>query len=205
MNGVKGSLNFVHAEVEELKKGGTAHKESAEELKSKVQMLENENMRLNNSVIDLKARSMRDNLLFFNIDEPTGEEKENMTEIILALLEDKLEIPDARNKVKIDRSHQLGPKRRNMQSGQQRQQTTNKPQPIVVKFNYFQDKEDVLRNTKKLRGPRTGVLEQFPEEIERERKKLYPIMKEARQAGKHVRLACDKLYIDRHLYHPINS
>jgi hypothetical protein len=128
-----------------------------------------------------------------------------MTEIILALLEDKLEIPDVRNKVKIDRSHQLGPKHRNMQSGQQRQQTTNKPQPIVVKFNYFQDKEDVLRNTKKLRGPRTGVLEQFPEEIERERKKLYPIMKEARQAGKHVRLACDKLYIDRHLYHPINS
>ncbi|CAB3980391.1 Hypothetical predicted protein [Paramuricea clavata] len=109
-------------------------------------MLENENTRLNNSVIDLKARSMRDNLLFFNIDEPTGEEKEDTTEIILALLEDKLEILNARNK----------------------------------------DKKNVLRNTKKLRGTRNGVQEQFPEEIERERKKLYPVMKEARQAGKHA-------------------
>ncbi|CAB3997090.1 Hypothetical predicted protein [Paramuricea clavata] len=65
-------------------------------------MLENENTRLNNSVIDLKARSMCDNLLFFNIDDPTGEEKEDTTEIILVLLEDKLEIPDARNKDKED-------------------------------------------------------------------------------------------------------
>jgi chromosome segregation ATPase len=107
LQGVKDKLNFVHAEVEELKKSGTAHKESVEELKSKVQILENENTRLNNSVIDLKARSMRDNLLFFNIDEPIGEKKEDTTEIILALLENKLEIPDARNKIKIDRSDRL--------------------------------------------------------------------------------------------------
>jgi hypothetical protein len=48
---------------------------------------------------------MRDNLLFFNIPE---HEKENTTEIIHDLLEQKIEIvqiEDARKHVKIDRYH----------------------------------------------------------------------------------------------------
>jgi hypothetical protein len=42
---------------------------------------------------------MRDNLLFFNIPE---RDQENTTEIIQELLEAKMGIHDARNKVKID-------------------------------------------------------------------------------------------------------
>ena len=48
---------------------------------------------------------MRGNLFFFNIPES---EKENTTEIIHDLLESKLEMTDAQNKVKIDRSHWIG-------------------------------------------------------------------------------------------------
>jgi hypothetical protein len=54
---------------------------------------------------------MRDNLLFFNIPE---HEKENTTEIIHDLLEQKIEIvqiEDARKHVKIDRYHWIGRKR----------------------------------------------------------------------------------------------
>jgi hypothetical protein len=54
---------------------------------------------------------MRDNLLFFNIPE---HEKENTTEIIHDLLEQKIEIvqiEDVRKHVKIDRSHRIGRKR----------------------------------------------------------------------------------------------
>ncbi|CAB4003238.1 Hypothetical predicted protein [Paramuricea clavata] len=158
--GFGGLRRIVDAEMKDVHATGVTNTKA----EKKAVTDEEENYLIYNRYFEL-SRSMRDNLLFFNIDEPTGEEKEDTTEIILALLEDKLEIPNARNK----------------------------------------DKEDVLRNTKKLRGTRIGVQDQFPEEIERERKKLYPIMKEARQAGKHVRLACDKLYIDRHLYRPINS
>ena len=56
---------------------------------------------MHESVMDLKARSMRDNLLFFNVEE---EEKEKTDENIFQILEEKLEIPDARNKIKIDRT-----------------------------------------------------------------------------------------------------
>jgi hypothetical protein len=71
---------------------------------------------------------MRDNLLFFNVEE---EEKEKTDEKIFQILEEKLEIPDARNKIKIDRTHRVG-RKRNAQ---------RKPRAIVVKFNYFRDLE----------------------------------------------------------------
>ena len=97
---------------------------------------------------------MRDNLLFFNVEE---EEKENTDEKIFQILEEKLEIPDARNKIKIDRTHRVG-RKRNAQ---------RKPRAIVVKFNYFRDREFIRQNARKLRGTRIGIAEQFPEEIEK--------------------------------------
>jgi hypothetical protein len=97
---------------------------------------------------------MRDNMLFFNVEE---EEKENIDEKIFQILEEKLEIPDARNKIKIDRTHRVA-RKRNVQ---------RKPRAIVVKFNYFRDREFIRQNARKLRGTRIGIAEQFPEEIEK--------------------------------------
>jgi hypothetical protein len=57
--------------------------------------LEQENTALNNSVIDLKARSMRDNLIFYNIEEA---ERENTTEKVHRLLEEKMGFKDAATK-----------------------------------------------------------------------------------------------------------
>jgi hypothetical protein len=51
---------------------------------------------------------MRDNLLFFNVNE---DERENKTEKIYEILERNLEIPNARDTIKIDRSHWIGRKR----------------------------------------------------------------------------------------------
>ena len=80
-------------------------------------------------------------------------------------------IEDAANKIKVDRSHRLG-------------KQNAKPRPIVVKFNYHQDKEDIRRNAKKLKGTRIGISEQFPEEINRVRRRLYPEYKKRKQRQK---------------------
>ena len=48
---------------------------------------------------------MRDNLIFFNIPET---DKENTTQIIHEILENKMEMKDASTRIKIDRSHRLG-------------------------------------------------------------------------------------------------
>jgi hypothetical protein len=71
-------------------------KKSENEIQRKMCNLEESNRLLQESVIDLKARSMRDNLLFYNVEE---EERENTDEKIYQILEEKLQIPDARSRI----------------------------------------------------------------------------------------------------------
>ena len=112
--------------------------------------------------------------------------------MIYELLETKMEIHDARNKVKIDRSHRIGRKRERKQ----------KPRPIVVKSIIKTESTEYVRlNTKKLKGTKIGVSEQFPEEIESIRKTLYPELKKARAECKMVRIVRDKLIIEGQVFH----
>ena len=180
---VKNSIEFAHAEVKELKEEVEKVKRSDEENKEKIHALEEANQHLLDTVIDLKARSMRDNLLFHNVPE---DEKENTSDKIYKILEENLQISDAREKIKIDRSHRVGRKR----------DSNRKPRAIVVKFNYFQDREHIRMNARKLRGTRIGIAEQFPEEIEKIRQTLYPEMKKAKAQGHRVRMVRDRLYIN---------
>ena len=126
---------------------------------------------------------MRDNILFHNVPE---DENENTSEKIYKILEENLQISDAREKIKIDRSHRVGTKR----------DGNRKPRAIVVKFNYFQDREHIRMNASKLRGTRIGIAEQFPEKIEKIRQNLYPEMKKAKAQGHRVRMVRDRLYIN---------
>jgi chromosome segregation ATPase len=64
---MKSSLEFAHAEVQDLKEQIGNAKNSEEENRNRIVELEEANRCLHESVIDLKARSMRDNLLFFNV------------------------------------------------------------------------------------------------------------------------------------------
>jgi hypothetical protein len=132
---------------------------------------------------------MRDNLLFYNMPE---ESDENTTAMIHKLLEEKLGFEDAAMKIKINRSHRLGKKK----------QGETKARPIVAKFNYHQDKVSIMRNAKKLKdtASRIGISEQFPEEIARERKRLYPEFKKARRNNLKATLVRDKLFINGELF-----
>lgn len=78
-----------------------------------------------------------------------------------------------------------------------------KPRNIIAKFSFFKDREFVRRRApQKLKNTNIWVNEQFPPEIEERRKKLYPVLRLARQKHSHVRLVVDKLYIDGKLYNP---
>ncbi len=123
LKSVKESIEFAHAEIKDLKKESETRKQTDEATKQRIEKLEKENEILNRSVIDLKARSMRDNLLFYNIPESKDEDT---TDIIHKLLEEKLQIEDSYN-IKIDRSHRLG----------REKQGVKKPRPIVAKFNFY--------------------------------------------------------------------
>jgi hypothetical protein len=72
--------------------------------------------------------------------------------------------------------------------------------PIVARFLYHSDLQYGLNNAYQLRNTPYGIRQQFPKEIDDNRRKLYPIQKEAKRQGKHVVLVRDRLYIDNELY-----
>jgi hypothetical protein len=87
-----------------------------------------------------------------------------------------------------------------------RQNNTNgteiRPRPIVARFLYYNDLAYVLECAKRLRGKPYGINQQFPLEIENRRRSLYPVMKDATNRGKRVKLVRDRLFINNEEYVP---
>ena len=137
---IKKSLEFAHAEIDDIRKVNQA------KIEEPIETLDQERKAMRVKVIDLQARSMSNNLLCFNMPE---NKDENTTEMIHEILD--LSISSYWKK----------------ESGKQQR-------PSVVKFNWHQDKEFAQINAWKLKGTKSGLAEQFPEEIGSVRKTLYP-------------------------------
>ena len=117
------SLEFVHAEVKDLKEENEKRKAEGHKTDERLEKLEDLNTALKNRVIDLQARSMRDNLIFYNINEMKDE---NPTDIVHGILENQLGFENAKDTVKIDRAHRLGRPNPAL--------FTTRPRAIVCKF-----------------------------------------------------------------------
>lgn len=163
---------------------------------SKMKNMENDlNIRekeMKADITDLKGRSMRDNLLFFGIEEEKGEKDSDCCAKVLSLIEEKLGHENATEEIKLHRAHRIGKFK------------PSNNRPIVAKFAYFPDRERVRMDAKKLKRP-YGISQQFPNEVMERRRKLIPIMLDARKAGKESYLVTDKLYIDGRLYNDETS
>jgi hypothetical protein len=183
---VEKSTQFLSDCHDEDRKTMKDTKETVAAMKAEIdqiQLLRRDNGELRESIIDLQARSMRDNLLFFGLPE---ENEENCARTVTAFCKDKLDIAEA-DDIKFDRAHRLGAKR---------QGNGVRPRPIVVKLNSYTDKETIKSKGPLLRGTNFGVRDQYPREIVSRRNELYPIMRRERERGKNCRLVRDKLYID---------
>ena len=138
-------------------------------------------------LLDLQWRSMRQTLIFTGLFEPVLPfgVTENVEDRLRQFLSCEMRID---TEIRFDRVHRLGKPRYNQ---------TN-PRPIIARFEKYKDKEFVrLAAQKCLAGKRYGVQEQFPSDIEEQRKFLYPIAKEYRKNKNNVvRLVRDKLYVN---------
>ena len=92
LRSMKDSIEFAHSEVKDLTSDNEERKKTDELTKQQIEKLKKENEILHKSVIDLKTRSMRDNLVFYNIDE---NKNENTTDIIHQIMEHKLGMENA--------------------------------------------------------------------------------------------------------------
>ena len=223
-DGLRDDITSLKTDSHTMKKSVMSTESSVSELMSEVTTSRDE---LREEILDLKCRSMRDNLLFFGIEE--GEE-EDCEFVLRTFLSRRMKV---RKAISFERVHRVGRKQENQQrpsqenqqrpsqenqqrpsqenqqrpsqENQQRPSQENKqrPRPIVAKFTYFQDRELVRRQAPiTLKGSDYWVQEQFPPEVEQRRKALYPIMREERKKKNKVALVKDKLFINGVEYKP---
>ena len=184
---LKESYTFVNNTTDELIKSRKEHSDLIQSLEKKVAKIEAENTKMQNELVDIRARSMRSNLVLYNLPE---KEKEDPFETVRELFAVKMKI-DVNHEIEIERAHRIEGKK-----------DDGRPRPIVIKFLRYQDKarEYVRKSAYLLKGTKIGIAEQFPKEIADTRKLLYPIMKKAKEDGCTAKLVKDKLYINGQRY-----
>ena len=125
-------------------------------LKRKLQLIEERQ-------IKAEAYSRRDNLIFEGIQQTDGEDLEQVLKETIRI---KMKCPEINN-MKFVRVHRLpGP---------------TKPQRVIAKFHFFQDRQRVWGKRFQLKGQNIWVSEDFPVEVRNRRQVLYPIFKAARK------------------------
>ncbi len=144
------SLEFSQQQVETLAAENASLRDSVKSLTENMTHLSEENKKIKETVIDLQARSMRDNLVFSGIPESAEEDPEatvkNFIKTYLKLPEDTVE------NICFERVHRMGAKKPG----------APRPRPIVAKFGYFKQKEQVKSRGRELKGTDFGVNDQFP-------------------------------------------
>jgi ribA/ribD-fused uncharacterized protein len=168
------------SKVEEMKRVNEKLQHQFDNLKSTSDCLRNELHSQSERLIQLEAYGRRENLIFNGVSQDTDESCSNK---IRNIITNKLRI-NADN-IKFDRCHRLKGK---------------KPQPIIVRFNWFEDRMRVFNAKAKLAGTAVSIQEDFPLEVTERRKALFPIMKLARSKGKFAVLRADKLVVDNTVY-----
>ena len=184
--------NFDSVKLAELCDDQKRLDHTQSQIQNELRKTREQNTKIQEELIELRGRSMRDNLLFFNFPEQTHNQRnEACIDKIFDFCELELDIANVRQNVKIDLAHRIG------------QPRPNKIRPIVAKFNY--NVPPGQRNNKKaaaekLRNSRYSVGDQYPVEIQQRRRKLVPVLKQAQSEVKRAILVYDKLYINDSRY-----
>lgn len=144
------------------------------ETAEKLYKLEKENDKLKQNMIDIEARSMRENLIFTNIYESKNESAKETENKLREFFESKLKMDRKEaDAIVIDRVHRMA-------SDTKKTAARN----IIAKISSTKDRKSIKRRTKALAGSNQAVFQQYPPEIVGQRKELFPMMKR-REKGLH--------------------
>jgi len=192
VNECEASCTFISSETEERRNDMIAAKHDIDKLQKHcthmnetIRRHEDEKDKLNDKIIDLESRSMRENLMFYGIQE---EQHENCETLVKDMIRDKLQIDPT--DIILDRVHRVGNER------------ATKPRPIVAKFHRYSDRENIRKTAyaddlkKKLKEDNQGVGIQWPQQTREARKAFYAFTKSEENKGNRVRITGTKLYVN---------
>ena len=145
-------------------------------------------------IIDLEARSRRNNLLFFNIPEPEQESDTGCEQALCDFLATQLKLNEEQlSRVVFQSVHRLGRPRRGVAPNGQ----AWKPRPVIAGFRDFKCKQDILFSSSCLKGSPFAIREDFPAEIRTARGKLWDDFKNAKSQNLRARIVYPaKLIVD---------
>ena len=130
-------------------------------------------------VIDMEARSRKQNLIFFNLYEKQNENPYETEEELYRFLHQQLNL-DIQHIVFQD-VHRLG---RNPTRGI----VSPKPRPIIASFRDMKWRDWVIQHSNKLAGTQFSIKEDFPVEIRRARAQLWPEYQQAKSGNEFAKI-----------------
>lgn len=185
---------------EETREIKTALKKIAEannKIEQKFQYLNVKNSELESRVgstehkINLLEKERRKkNLLIYGLKEESYENYEKRKNLILNFLEKEMKVEVQPSEV--ENVRRLGGK-------------NTRTRPLIFTLRSMEKKIEILRHRKELRNSSIRIEEDFPKEVLRIRKELYPKLKEFRQEQKHAILKYDKLVVDGKVWNEENK
>ena len=125
---------------------------------------------IDEKLVEMEDRSRRNNLRFDGLAESQGESWEQTTDKIYHFMEAELDINCSN--IIIECAHRTGRHRE------------GKPRAVAAKFLNYNDKSEILRNCKKLKGTEFCVYEDFSKDTVNIRKELWKTVLANRKEGK---------------------
>ncbi|CAL9685162.1 unnamed protein product [Knipowitschia caucasica] len=185
------SLDFYMALVDTLKEDNASLRLEVNCLKQLTTKFQNDNTTFAENILDIQCRSMRDNIILHGIPEENKETYQISEQLVKKFMKEQLNM-DQRvvQDIQVARAHRVGKPRG----------ASERPRPIVTKLVAPKDKSTIMARGQELKGSTFSMTDQFPQEIMKRRRLLYPVMAEAKKNNKRVRLMVDKLIIDGSLY-----
>lgn len=187
---VKDSVNFACESAKNAMESARNAEKISITLQNENAQLKNDIASMQTRIVQMESQSRRNNLIFNGIREKMGKETwEDCEASVKDILGKTLGINGAPT-IQFERVHRLGPKK------------ADKTRSIIARLSSFKDRELIWKNRHKLSKSNLSILEDYPAEIQNERKLLFPILKVLKTLD-HVEsasLKLDKLYINGKWY-----
>ena len=193
------ALRSCSVTIDHLKKENTDLKLKVSSAMGRSLRLESELEKVNKKLTEMEWREMRQNLVFYNIEELPDE---NSIDLVTSLLQNSLSITTGSTSplgngsmhVEIDVAHRIGSK------------LTGKHRPMVVRFTTRKGKELVLTKARAKKMPHVKVSEQYPSEMKERRDAQLDALKTYKDIHKDsttkVKLVKDKLLVGNQVVAP---
>lgn len=182
---LKSSLQYSQKEIDDLKVANSINTSAVTSMSTKHDELKEALANLALKADYIENQSKRNNIVIDGIPDVPTESWDESQHKAKELLADHLKMDP--KLVEIERAHQMG-----------KYTVNGQPRPVIVKLMCYKDKEEILKQAKKLKGTNFFINEEFSERVRQRRKELLPQLRETRKQGNFAFLKYDQLIV----HHP---